>query len=527
MTKARFFKSDLMFVLLFAVFAAFYYDTVLDKGPLNVHLWRQTDCLSMTENYANGAAFGTPEMHIQLGDDNQSGYSAGEFPVLYYSIGNLWKWFGKSHFTYRLFYLIILFGGVFAFYKSLKIVLKDNFWATILALLLFTSPVYAYYGISFLTDGPAFSFILIALYFFVKYHHKQALRFFYLSMLFFALAGLIKVSSLIAFIFLGGILLLETFSVKTLGNKKIYHGLKFEWLGFALAIITIFSWYFYASKFNDAHGFKYTFNDIWPIWHMSWEDVIGLVEGMKKFTSHVFFSRPMLFLLLFTGIINLLLWKKIPLFVYLSNLGIIAGAFFYFILWAPLLGNHDYYYVALLILFVGIIVPFVWYMKTNYPSLLEGRIAKIMAVVFLGFNFLYCLQVMQLKTLVKDEHHLFLAVGDQDFVKHMAWANSYDCENNWYRFERMQPYMRKLGIQKEDRVVSLPDDSFNISLYLMGQKGWTNFNHYSTKEEIQYLIDRGAKYLFISQPEILEQDFLQPFLTQKIGEFEGIAIYKL
>ena len=59
MTKARFFKSDLMFVLLFAVFAAFYYDTVLDKGPLNVHLWRQTDCLSMTENYANGAAFGT------------------------------------------------------------------------------------------------------------------------------------------------------------------------------------------------------------------------------------------------------------------------------------------------------------------------------------------------------------------------------------------------------------------------------------------------------------------------------------
>ena len=134
---------------------------------------------------------------------------------------------------------------------------------------------------------------------------------------------------------------------------------------------------------------------------------------------------------------------------------------------------------------------------------------------------------MQLKTLVKDEHHLFLAVGDQDFVKHMAWANSYDCENNWYRFERMQPYMRKLGIQKEDRVVSLPDDSFNISLYLMGQKGWTNFNHYSTKEEIQYLIDRGAKYLFISQPEILEQDFLQPFLTQKIGEFEGIAIYKL
>ncbi|MEM9052971.1 MAG: hypothetical protein AAGC47_13035, partial [Bacteroidota bacterium] len=121
MLEIRLSKQDLLFVLLFGLFGVAYYDSVLDKGPLNAHIWRQTDCLSLTAHYARGADFLSPEMHIQLGDNQESGKTAGEFPVLYYAVGLLWQVFGESHLIYRLVCLAILFLGLFSFYKSLSI----------------------------------------------------------------------------------------------------------------------------------------------------------------------------------------------------------------------------------------------------------------------------------------------------------------------------------------------------------------------------------------------------------------------
>ena len=121
------YKNDLLFILLFAVFSISYYDSVLDKGPLSMHIWRQTDCLSLTSNYANGATLFEPEIHFQGSDDLTSGKSAGEFPALYYVVGKIWSLTGESYLAYRLFYLLILFAGSFALFKSLKILLNDAF----------------------------------------------------------------------------------------------------------------------------------------------------------------------------------------------------------------------------------------------------------------------------------------------------------------------------------------------------------------------------------------------------------------
>ena len=220
LNKLSRFKHDFIFVLLFIIFASFYYDSVLSKGPLNAHMWRQTDCLSITRNYSQGVHFLQPEMDILLADNHSTGKTAGEFPILYYTVGIIWKYLGESYLTYRLFYLLILFAGIVAFYKSLKILFKAPFWAIVISALLFTSPVYASYGVSFLTDAPAFSFVLIGLYFLLQYHKKRSIKIFYLAMAFFALGGLIKISSLIAFLFLFIIFLWESiFCIQSLGNR--------------------------------------------------------------------------------------------------------------------------------------------------------------------------------------------------------------------------------------------------------------------------------------------------------------------
>jgi hypothetical protein len=352
-------NDNLLFFLAFVIFSMFYYDGVLDKGPLNVHIWRQTDCLSITRNYAEGASFLNPEMDVLFADDLTSGKTAGEFPILYYFVGKVWSVTGESILFYRVFYLSILFAGVFAFYNTLKLVFQNKVWPFIMALLLFTSPVFVTYGVSFLTDAPAFCFVLIALFFITKYHITSKEKFLYLAMLFFALGGLIKVSSLIAFFFILFIFIFEAILKKPTLYKTYFFKRNWkEFLGFGLVFLSLFIWYYYAHIYNQNHGFKYTFNSIHPLWKASPEELKTLPKGLKNFVSIVFFSRPILYLFLFIGIFNLFLYKKLPLIAYLANLLIILASITYFILWAPLLGIHDYYYIALLILFVGIFIPF-------------------------------------------------------------------------------------------------------------------------------------------------------------------------
>ena len=517
-------RPNFIFVVLFALLAVLYYDSVLDKPPMSHHMWRQTDCLSLTKNYAEGASFWEPEMHIQLGDHNTSGKSAGEFPILYYGIGQLWKFFGESYLSYRLIYFVILFFGVFTFYKTLLLLLKNNFWAISLALLLFTSPVYVYYGVSFLTDAPAFSFVLIALYFFTQYSIQGKQKLLYFSMGFFALGGLIKVSSLIAFLFLFGILILETLPLQLLYGHKLFKHRKREWIAFGLVLAVIFAWYYYASYYNSIHKFKYTFNNIYPLWIMGSDEVGTLLGDVKHFTSRIFFSRPVLLLLAIIGVFNLFLVNRIPIVAYLANIIIVIASACYFVLWAPLLGIHDYYYVALLVLFPGILIPFFLYVKGVSSRIYNSKVTYIIFSGFLAFNIIYCLSIIQLKVNARNKEYAI--VGNKKLVDEMKWFH-WNSISNEHRFIRMKSYINELGITKEKKVIVFPDGSFNTSLYLMDRKGWTNILNYTTSEEIDVLISKGAEYLFLAEPTFLEAPFLQPFLQEQVGNFEGITIFRL
>lgn len=511
-------------MVFFFVFAASYYDSVLIQPPLNNHTWRQSDCLSLTRYYARGASFLEPEMNNQLGDYYSSGKTAGEFPILYYSIGQIWKVTGESFFVYRLFYLVILFFGIYAFYRSLRIIFNDNWWALVLAGLLFTAPVLIVYGVSFLTDAPAFCFVLIALYFLLRYHLEQTKKAFLLAMLFFALAGLIKVSSLIAFVFLLFIFLLEAVKVKTLGTKKVFRHTKLEWIGFAAVLVILLSWYRYAAYYNEIHNFKYTFNNIYPLWDPEEGGIAKLWETIVHFSSYVFFSRPVIFLLGILLIVQLFLIKKMPLFAYLAMLIVTIGAGCYVLLWGPLLGVHDYYFVSLLILLPAILLPAVWFVKNRFPKVFSSYWTKGVIVLFLAYNFVYALSLTKLKTMALEGD--FAIVGNDTFVSEMRWLN-WNTITQTKRFDHLKPIMLNHHIGPEDRVIYLNDPSFNVSLYALDRKGWTNYEELNSPEDFHLLIRKGAKFLFIPTPELKKEPYLQPFIHDSIAEFEGITIYRL
>jgi len=115
-----------------------------------------------------------------------------------------------------------------------------------------------------------------------------------------------------------------------------------------------------------------------------------------------------------------------------------------------------------------------------------------------------------------------------DDVKYWDWYHwQYDIKMRAY--ETVSPYLRQIGIKREDVVISIVDNSPNISLYFMDQKGYTSLyqSKRSIKEQIELFSAKGAKYLIVNDAEIMEADNLKEYRNNKIGEYENIVIYKL
>jgi len=221
-------NKNVVFILFFIIICFIYnYQNIFQLRPRSIHQWRQTDCLSISINYyQNGMNFFSPEIHNLISDNKTSGKTAGEFPLLYYFIAILWKIFGVHEWIYRLVGLILVFIGLYSFFRISDYYIKDIYWSIGLSLLLFTSPIFANYGVSFLTNVSAICIVLAGWWLFLRFYISKSNRLLYLSMLLFLIAGLIKISTLISFIFLSAIFIGER--IKILNRKKeyIFNGIK-------------------------------------------------------------------------------------------------------------------------------------------------------------------------------------------------------------------------------------------------------------------------------------------------------------
>src|ERR1035438_6797900 len=224
--------SGWIFVVLFITFSlSYHYDTILFLHPQSVHMWRQCDCLSITMNYfQDNNTFLQPSVH-NLGRDG-TGKTAGECPLLYFSIGQLWKIFGYHEYIYRLIILLFFFFGLFAFFKMLENKLRDSVLALLFSFLLFTSPSIVFYANNFLMNIPAFSLALTGLYFFFKFIETTKTRYLYLFAISYAFAGLLKVTSLLSFAAIFGLFLFELIDVKGEPDKKSFQHPKIQILPF-------------------------------------------------------------------------------------------------------------------------------------------------------------------------------------------------------------------------------------------------------------------------------------------------------
>ena len=300
--------------------------------------------------YQYDLPFFHPEMHNQFCDNGQSGKAVGEFPIIYYTVAQIWKIFGPQEWIFRFIQTIILFAGLWCLMQIMVFLTKNWTWSVIGSLLLFTSPMVVFYGPNFLPDVPGLAFVFIAWYFLIRYLQKQKLIALWLSAFFFAFAMLLKITSALSFIAFGGWILFELFFQKK--EDRIFNFRLIQFVPFVVAIITVIVWYFYVEYYNNLHRGHFSYHGIWPVWTMTKEQFLRIIEALDKIYFKELFLPFTQYLTFAIWIYLIIFIKKVkPIFRYLIIV-LPVGFLMQMLLWFQVLEGHDYYTINLLVVFV-------------------------------------------------------------------------------------------------------------------------------------------------------------------------------
>lgn len=501
------FSKWIFFVLVLVMSYIYHYQNILFLSPQSLHLWRQCDCLSITLNYyQDGNNFFEPAIH-NLGHDG-TGKTISEFPVIYYLVAKIWQIIGHQDYIFRLIVLLIFYTGLFALFKVFESVLKDSVLSMAFTLFLFTSPMLVYYANNFLMNAPAFSIALVGLYFFFRFYKTSKNKYLYFMAIAYAFSGLLKISSLLSFAAILVLLILELFNFKFAEGRKIFQNPKSQIFPLLGVLLIQLGWYLYAHHYNSTYNSGVFLVGILPVWGLDQSRIIEVFNAVLIHIRWDYFRREtqvvFIIMLIFIWVFSR---KTNKLLLYLTSL-ISLGFLLFIILFFQALQQHDYYTLDLLVLVPFILLTFLLLLKNNFTRIFNSLIFKIIVIAFLIHNIDFA------RRRIEDRYSL------------TGWQN-HEYVENMKDYEEISNYLRSIGITEDDKVISLSDDSINISLYLMNQKGWTNYGISNDSIRIGKTINLGAEYLLIDEGDADLKKNIESYLQNKIGKFKSVEIFKL
>lgn len=498
--------SGILFAILFLVVAYIYdFENILFLEPQSVHMWRQSDCLSFALNYfEENRGFFEPAINFVGVSGN--GQTISDFPLLYFIVGKIWQIAGQHEFIFRGLVLGIFFAGLFFLFKTLVKLFDDWIWAMLVAIMMFTSPVLSYYSSSFLMEIPSMSISLIGWYFFHKFYQTRQHKWLWVTMIFFTIGGLLKVSSLLGYFALMSIFIIEWLKLFIFRkDRPVFPEPRKEIFPFLIVPITIAAWFIFVTHYNNTHNRDFFLVGILPIWKMTMAEI---QEKFHAISTHwIFHNFPGYFQLIIVAFWATMIAfpKKNNRVFYYLNLVLAIGVVMYLLLFFQVVAGHDYYWINLYILLLLTTVSFVYFLKINSQFIFKW--GKIVFAVLLIFNVIYT------QKKINERYH----------GAYMEYYNLYMKD-----LSSMKEYNRKLGINRDDLVICIPDGTINASLYLMDQKGWSTYGSNFEKEEFyRNYIARGAKYLFVEDTTLLRKDYMKPFIKNKIGEYKSVSVFDL
>jgi hypothetical protein len=491
-------------------------------GPYSNHLWRQADGLSVTLNYAEeGMKFSSPKIHSQLSNE---GKGIQEFPILYYFNAFVWKVIGQSEGAFRLINIVLLFIGLLYLFRIGKLLQLSQEYALGWMIFAFTSPVLVFYGASFLPNVVAFSMSIIGIYYYLSYFKTNKYEKLLCAFGFMTLAILMRFSLsifLIPFYLHFG----WDQANKIIKNNAWKSGLRNLIIPFSSVVAAIL-WLVAVKYYNEKHDSWYFLTDLRPIWKLDKLEISNIWSDFKRLVAPEFYQL-WIQLLLVLGFIFMLIKRKksktLYLFKYYIIFLIVAGTM-YFLLWYKNFSVHDYYLVDLLYIPIAIFGMTLYYFKDAQNKV----ISKLMFILVILLSLSYTISLHRLKYFEKDRIAKYSPLVDQETKDLWDWWH-WHYRTVFKAHEDVKPYLRSLGISREDLVICTQDQTPNLTLYLMDQKGFTDLfrSEKSRTERIKEAIEKGAEYLIINTEDIKKELIPSGYVENEIGHFKNIRIYKL
>lgn len=484
-----------LLIILAALYGLLGVYQIIPLRPQSVHQWAQCDRASVAWNYyVNHADFFHPQVN---NTDNGTGVTGLEFPIVQYFVSILYRLFGFHEWLYRLVTLIVFTIGATSVFRLSDYFVKNKLHALLIMLLYVCSPLLTFYSCSFLPDIYSLSFAMMSWSALVSFAKTREDRFKWLWWLAMTVSFLIKPNSMIHLPAMGLFLYQNKLWTRQTGLKYFSF--------FAIAVISTFCWYAYASWLSKSTQSEVFLLEMRP--PKSWQEMKDVWEIVSKDWIERIYHPVILSIILIAGVISILLSNPLKGGLSAYVLLMMAGgtAFLYVMLLQ--LSYHDYYFITMfpLVLFLLFIIRDTFHSKMNANGHAVFTICVLMAV---GFQFYFS------KTHLRTSHK-------KDNWKYGSTANDI--------YFSPDLILKAGNIKLNDQVVVVFDHSPNISLYLMGLKGVT-IPYRKVQETLMGYLHTG-RYNFVifnKKSQIEGVTFnAKDFPLDYLGEANEVQIFKV
>jgi|GEM_PF-6759681 uncharacterized membrane protein len=318
---------------------------------------------------------------------------------------------------------------------------------------------------------------------------------------------LVKISEGIIFVAIAMLVLTAGYlknGFATIENRDRMHRI----IGIAIVWGLALGWSMFATYYNKINHTGQNLLGIYPIWRMPWQEIkqainraTGEAPGFWRASFHHSF---VLHLIGWSQLIFLLFFRQMHPLLRSMTVLLLLGVIGYALLWFNAFYHHDYYMLPLVVYPVFLLLTVLEYFarlrSTAFSRVLLTSLCALAVATGVWHN----------GRIQHERYHdpLYLAMSINPAVY------------------ELEPYLRSIGLKHTDKVVSVPDGSPNISLYLMNQPGWTEiFN--SPGYDIYYFQSKGAKYLIVNDSTYLQKPPYHEFIKNKIGEYKGVYVFDI
>ncbi|MBA3971132.1 MAG: glycosyltransferase family 39 protein, partial [Bacteroidetes bacterium] len=239
-------KRTIPFLVLFLLAVSFLlYKTTITLPPSFIHAWTQSERYAIALQFLNNGfdLFHPATFNLQTVD----GITRMDLPLNEFIVALLMKVLGTtSPVIFRMYTLLVGLTGLVFLYLFTKRITGSEISSWLAVAFVFFSPVYAYYQAGFIPCVPAISFVFIGYFFLHSYKTSLQKKHFYLAVLFFLLAALIRLPF---FIFLFAFFIQQGY-VFLQKRKLLFH----ELAGFSGAFLLFLLLYIHNVHLGKVYG---------------------------------------------------------------------------------------------------------------------------------------------------------------------------------------------------------------------------------------------------------------------------------